>query len=133
MSAGRRILVVEDHPENARLVEKILVKAGYAVTIATQAREALLAMPQDPPDLVLMDMSLPGMDGFEATRLVKSHDRLKRIPVIALTAHAMSEHRERAAEAGCDAYIAKPFRPSELVREIERLLSAAADGSGEER
>lgn len=127
MSAGdrkARVLVVEDHEENSRLVVKILRKAGYDFEVATNAREALVKLPGSPPDLVLMDMSLPGMDGFEATRLLKGHPRLARIPVVALTAHAMAEHREKAAQAGCDAYVAKPFRSAELLEVIARLLAA---------
>lgn len=124
-----RILVVEDHEENSRLVVKILAKAGYDFEVATNAREALVRLPEAPADLVLMDMSLPGMDGFEATRLLKGHPRLARIPVVALTAHAMAEHREKASRAGCDAYIAKPFRSSELLEVIARLLSGRASGA----
>ncbi len=125
-----RILVIEDNADNSRLVEKILGKSGYACVVITNAREALMRIPEERPDLILMDMSLPGLDGFEATRLIKSNDRFRAIPVVALTAHAMNEHREKAAEAGCDAYVAKPFRSAELLALISRLLSARAAEHG---
>lgn len=130
-SGGRkaRILVVEDNEENSRLVVKILAKAGYDYEVATNARQALVRLPEAPVDLVLMDMSLPGLDGFEATRLIKGHPRLARLPVVALTAHAMAEHREKASLAGCDAYVAKPFRSAELLEVIARLLAGREPGA----
>lgn len=127
-SKPRHILVVEDNAENSRLVKKVLTKSGYLCTIVESARDALKLMIEAPPHLVLMDMSLPGMDGFEATRLLKSHERLTAIPVVALTAHAMAEHREKAAAAGCDAYVTKPFHAAELLAVIARLLANQGDG-----
>jgi two-component system cell cycle response regulator DivK len=118
-----RVLVIEDNPENSRLAEKILTKSGYDCIISATAMDGLARLASEPIDVVLLDMSLPGMDGWEAVGIMKADPRISGIPVIALTAHAMDEHRERALEAGCDAFMAKPFRPAELIALIRKTLN----------
>jgi two-component system, cell cycle response regulator DivK len=121
--ASKRVLVIEDNPENSRLVEKILTKSGYDCIISPTATDGLARLASEHVDLVLLDMSLPGMDGWEAAGVIKHDPRTSGVPIIALTAHAMDEHRARALEAGCDAFMAKPFRPAELVALIRKTLN----------
>jgi two-component system cell cycle response regulator DivK len=116
------ILVIEDNPANMKLASLLLLKAGHTVLCAVDAEAGLLLARADHPDLILMDIQLPGMDGLTATTLLKNDPATTAIPVIALTALAMKEDRERALAAGCDAYIAKPFRHQELYLAIDKLL-----------
>lgn len=118
-----RVLVIEDNPENSRLVEKVLVKSGFECRLAATAPEGIDMMGSYRPHIVLLDMSLPGMDGWTAAGVIKGNGDLKAVPVVALTAHAMAEDRARALAAGCDAYVTKPFRPAELVETIRKLVS----------
>ena len=116
------ILVVEDNPTNMKLVHMVLDKAGYRVREATGAEDAIRAIAASPPDLVLMDVQLPGMDGFAAMQIIKSDAMTAAIPVIALTAFAMSGDEEKILDAGFDAYIAKPIRYAQLLEVIDKLL-----------
>jgi two-component system cell cycle response regulator DivK len=116
-----RILLVEDNEMNRDMLSRRLIRKGFEVTVAQDGLEGLEAA-QSLPDLILMDMSLPGMDGWEATRRLKSSPATARIPVVALTAHALTDDRERAARAGCDAYETKPVEFQRLLETIERLL-----------
>ena len=123
-----KILLVEDQEMNRDMLSRRLKKRGYSVSIAVDGAEGLAKARTEGPDLILMDMSLPVMDGWEATRTLKGDDATRAIPVVALTAHAMSTDRERALEAGCDAYETKPVDLPRLLDTMERLLKARASG-----
>jgi two-component system, cell cycle response regulator DivK len=117
-----RILLVEDNEMNRDMLSRRLVRSGYEVFLATDGQQGLDMAVSERPDLILMDMSLPVMDGWEATRRIKANDATRRIPVIALTAHAMAGDREKALEVGCDDYDTKPVEISRLVGKIAALL-----------
>jgi two-component system cell cycle response regulator DivK len=117
-----RILLVEDNEMNRDMLSRRLVRNGYEVFLATDGQQGLDMAVSERPDLILMDMSLPVMDGWEATRRIKANDATRRIPVIALTAHAMAGDREKALEVGCDDYDTKPVEISRLVGKIAALL-----------
>ena len=121
-----RILIIEDNPANLRLATLLLTEGGHEVLSASDAETGLAMARQSLPELVLMDIQLPGMDGLAATAILKAEPATARIPVIALTALAMREDRERSRQAGCDAYIAKPLRYRELYATIDRFLVPAA-------
>ena len=118
-----RILVIEDNPANMKLACLLLDKAGHAVSCAVDAETGLALARAQRPDLILMDVQLPGMDGLAATALLKNEPATAAIPVIALTAMAMKEDQEKSLVAGCDAYIAKPLRYQELYGVIDGLLA----------
>jgi two-component system sensor histidine kinase/response regulator len=122
---SRTILLAEDNLVNLTLATKLLQKRGYTVITAPDGREALTMLEQHSPDLVLMDIQMPEMDGFEATAAIRSKEVTTggHIPIVAMTAHAFKEDEERCLKAGMDAYISKPIRIAELVATIERLLS----------
>ena len=122
----RRILLVEDNEMNRDMLSRRLARKGYAVVIAVDGATSIDVARSESPDLILMDMSLPVIDGWEATRRMKADVDLKHIPVIALTAHAMSNDREKAIEAGCDDYDTKPIELPRLLGKIETLLHARA-------
>jgi len=127
-----RILVIEDNPANMKLASLLLTNVGHSVLSAVDAESGLVIARADQPDLILMDIQLPGMDGLTATALLKKDPATVAIPVIALTAMAMKDDQEKTRVAGCDAYIAKPLRYQEFYRVIDQLLSKAASGmSGE--
>ncbi|MEM9449732.1 MAG: response regulator [Cyanobacteria bacterium P01_E01_bin.6] len=117
-----KILLVEDNEMNRDMLSRRLVRKGYDVLLATDGVEGLEKSKSDSPDLILMDMSLPVMDGWEATRQLKADIHTKMIPVIALTAHAMSGDREEALAAGCDEYDTKPIEFMRLLGKIKTLL-----------
>lgn len=121
-----KILLVEDNQMNRDMLSRRLLRRGYDVAIAEDGAAALEAVRQDPPALILMDMSLPVMDGWEATRRLKADPRTSAIPVIALTAHAMTEDRDRALAAGCDDFDTKPIDMARLLGKIEALMHLAA-------
>jgi CheY-like chemotaxis protein len=116
------ILIVEDNEMNRDMLSRRLERKGYKVLLAVDGEMGLEVARANTPDLVLMDMSLPVVDGWEATRRLKADDRLKHIPVIALTAHAMSIDRDKALEAGCDDYDTKPIELPRLLAKMEALL-----------
>lgn len=120
----RTILIVEDNPMNMELARDVLEANGYRVRGAASAGEALQALQESLPDLILMDIQLPGLDGLELTRTLKQDADTKDIIVVAMTAHAMRGDRERILEAGCSGYIAKPIDTRALSREVARLLPA---------
>ncbi len=124
VQASGRILLVEDNPINQKLITTILAKEGYTVLIAANGADALQALEADRFDLVLMDIQMPVMDGYEATRRIKADERLRSIPVIALTAHAMKGDEQKVHDAGCDGYLTKPVNREELLSEIARHLHA---------
>ena len=119
---SRRILVVEDHDENRRLLRDLLGSAGYEMIEATTGEEGLVAAETHRPDLILMDIQLPGLDGYEVTRRLKANPALRHIPIIVVTSYALSGDESKAAEAGSDAYVAKPFSPRELLAKIRTFL-----------
>lgn len=120
------ILIVEDNELNREMLSRSLERKGYALILAVDGAEGIAAARTSTPDLILMDMSLPVVDGWEATRRLKTDEVLKRIPVIALTAHAMANDRDKALAAGCDDYDTKPIELPRLLATIEALLGAAA-------
>ncbi len=126
-----RLLLVEDNEESRDGLTRHLRRKGYEVLTAVDGRQGLEAARSGAPDLILMDMSLPVLDGWEATRQLKADAQTRHIPVIALTAHAMAGDREKALAAGCDEYDTKPVEFARLLGKIEAVLGAAAR-AGEE-
>src|SRR6516225_393962 len=121
-----RILLVEDNEMNRDILSRRLIRNGYEVFYANDGQQGVNMALSERPDLILMDMSLPVLDGWEATRQIKANDATRRIPVIALTAHAMAGDREKAIEVGCDDYDTKPVEISRLLGKIAALLKATA-------
>lgn len=119
---SKSILVVEDNRDNMTLIVDVLTSLDYSVLQAHDGEVGVELATNEQPDLILMDLSLPRMDGWTATRTIKANDDLRHIPIIALTAHAMVGDRERALEAGCDDYISKPIDLPELVRKLKKHL-----------
>jgi CheY-like chemotaxis protein len=126
--AGEAILVVDDNPANLKLARVVLNAAGFEVRTATDAEDALVTLREFRPRLVLMDLQLPGMDGFELTRRLKSDAAHRGIVVIALTAYAMKGDEEKARAAGCDGYLAKPIDTRSLASAVAAYL-AGSDGT----
>ncbi len=118
-----KILLVEDNEMNRDMLSRRLQRKGYEVVIATDGEQAVAMAGSESPALILMDMSLPVFDGWEATRRIKAADGTKHIPVIALTAHAMAGDREKSLEAGCDDYDTKPIELTRLLEKMEALLN----------
>ena len=121
-----RILLVEDNEMNRDMLSRRLERRGFAVSIATDGEQGLSVARSEKPDLILMDMSLPVLDGWEATRRIKADDDIKHIPVIALTAHAMTTDEQRAREAGCDDFDTKPIELTRLLAKIDAQLRRRA-------
>jgi CheY-like chemotaxis protein len=119
-----KILIVEDNEMNRDMLSRRLTRKGYEVIMAEDGERGVITAMSDGPDVILMDMSLPIIDGWEATRRIKASAELRGIPVIALTAHAMDSDRDKALEAGCDDYDTKPIELPRLIEKIERLLAA---------
>jgi CheY-like chemotaxis protein len=117
-----KILLVEDNEMNRDMLSRRLERRGYEVVIAVDGQQGVDLAQSSAPDLILMDMSLPIIDGWEATRQLKAMDRMKGVPIIALTAHAMSGDREKALDAGCNDYDTKPIELPRLLGKIEALL-----------
>ena len=120
-----KVLLVEDNEMNRDMLSRRLTRRGFDVVFAVDGKQGVALARSEKPDIILMDMSLPVMDGWEATRCVKADDATRSVPVIGLTAHAMSGDREKAIEAGCDDYDTKPVEIDRLIGKIERLLGAA--------
>lgn len=121
-----KILLVEDNEMNRDMLSRRLKRNGYDVVIAVDGRQGVEMAAAEAPDLILMDMSLPVIDGWEATRRVKENEATRKIPVIALTAHAMAGDREKAIEAGCEDYDTKPVEITRLLSKIAALLVSDA-------
>jgi two-component system cell cycle response regulator DivK len=119
---NKKILIVDDNQDSRELVVKILKNRGYQMIEAVDGEEALEKAIAENPDLILMDISIPKIDGYEATRRLKSQVKFKDTPIIALTAHAMKGDREKAMEAGCEGYISKPINIHELPDQIKSYL-----------
>ena len=122
----KKILLVEDNEMNRDMLSRRLVRNGFEVLLAVDGEQAVNVATADMPDLVLMDMSLPIIDGWEATRRIKAAAPTAHIPIIALTAHAMAGDREKAIAAGCDDYDTKPIELARLIGKIEALLGRSA-------
>ena len=121
-----KILLVEDNEMNRDMLSRRLARKGYEVVVGEDGEKGLAMAASERPDIILMDMSLPVIDGWEATRRIKAAAETAAIPVIALTAHAMASDREKALEAGCDDYDTKPVEMERLLGKIEKLLNSAA-------
>ncbi|SDT09216.1 two-component system, cell cycle response regulator DivK [Friedmanniella luteola] len=126
--SGARILVVEDHPLNMKLVRDVLAVAGYEVVEARTGEEALVAARRQPPDLVLMDLQLPGIDGTETLRRLRAAGGLGAVPVVAVSASAMQGDRSRVQEAGFDGFIGKPLSIRALPGQLAGFLGGRASG-----
>jgi CheY-like chemotaxis protein len=125
-----RVLLVDDYPDAREMYSEYLEFSGFEVVEATNGIEALQRAAADSPDIILMDLSLPIMDGWEATRRLKADARTARIPVVALTGHALAGISEGARKAGCDAFVTKPCLPEDLVKEIRKVLNQPPHGNG---
>lgn len=124
------VLVVEDYQDAREMYAAYLSFSGYRVAEATNGVEAIEKTLELMPDIILMDLALPRMDGWEATRRLKMDERTRHIPIVALTGHALAGHAEGARQAGCDAFVTKPCLPDALVAEIERMLSLRSHAEG---
>ena len=129
MTPATRVLIVEDHPESAEMLTRRLVRRGFAVVTATNGMAALQCIQQQRPDVILMDVSLPVIDGLEITRRLKHDGATRGIPVIALTAHAMCSDRDRARAAGCDEFETKPVQFVQLLAKVDSLLADRSHGA----
>ncbi|HZN30079.1 MAG TPA: response regulator [Xanthobacteraceae bacterium] len=118
----KRILVVEDQEDNRQILRDLLANAGFEMIEAEDGQQALTQAAKHKPDLILMDIQLPLLDGYEATRRIKANPALKDIPIIVVTSYALSGDEEKAHAAGCDAYVAKPFSPRALLAKIREYL-----------
>lgn len=119
----KKILVVEDQEDNRRILRDLLSSHGYEIIEVTDGLAGVTAAQTHHPDLILMDIQLPGIDGYEATRRIKGIKALRDIPIIAVTSYALSGDDKKALSAGCDDYIAKPYSPRELLAKVELILA----------
>jgi two-component system cell cycle response regulator DivK len=119
---SKRILIVEDQEDNRKILRDLLTSVGYELVEATTGEEGVALAETARPDLILMDIQLPGLDGYEATRRIKANPALRQIPVIAVTSYALSGDEVKAMEAGCDAYVTKPFSPRALLAKVREFL-----------
>jgi len=119
---SKRILAVDDQEDNRRILRDLLTSAGYEVIEATTGEEAVAVAESELPDLILMDIQLPGIDGYEATRRIKANPHLQQIPLIVVTSYALSGDDAKAFSAGADAYVSKPFSPRALLGKVKEYL-----------
>jgi len=119
---SKRILVVEDTEDNRQIIRDLLTSAGYELIEATSGEEGIAKAASERPDLILMDIQLPVLDGYEATRRIKAQPELKAIPIIAVTSYALSGDDQKAFAAGCDGYVTKPFSPRALLAKVREHL-----------
>jgi two-component system, cell cycle response regulator DivK len=120
------ILVVEDHEDNRRILRDLLTSAGFQLIEAETGPDGVEMAKAHQPDLILMDLQLPGIDGYEAARQIRSEPKLTSVAIIAVTSYALSGDEQRALAAGCNAYVCKPYSPRELLTKIRELLPASA-------
>jgi two-component system cell cycle response regulator DivK len=123
---SKRILVVEDQEDNRRILRDLLTSADFEVIEAVDGEAGLAAAAAQRPDLILMDIQLPGMDGYETTRRLKADAGLQAIPIVAVTSYALGGDADKARAAGCDGYISKPYSPRQLLAKVREFLSQAA-------
>jgi CheY-like chemotaxis protein len=128
-----RVLLVDDYPDAREMYSEYLEYSGFDVVEASNGMEAIQRAVDDAPDIILMDLSLPVMDGWEATRRLKADERTAGIPVVALTGHALAGISQGAREAGCDAFVTKPCLPEDLVKEIRKVLDERASANRKTR
>jgi CheY-like chemotaxis protein len=121
-NSGKTVLLVEDNEDNRIVYSTILQHFGYRVMEALNGEEGIAKARAERPDLILMDISIPIIDGWEATQVLKRDPETRSIPIIALTAHALASDREKAMEVGCDSYLAKPCEPKTVVSEVARFI-----------
>ena len=121
-AVSRRVLIVEDHEDNRRIVRDLLASAGFTLLEAAAGDEGVAMAERERPDLILMDIQLPGLDGYEATRRIKANPELRHIPVIVVTSYALSGDEAKALAAGADGYVSKPFSPRALLAKIREYL-----------
>jgi two-component system cell cycle response regulator DivK len=119
---SKRILVIEDQEDNRQIVRDLVTASGYELIEATTGEEGLEVAAREWPDLILMDIQLPGIDGYEVTRRIKADLKLRKIPIIAVTSYALSGDDKKAFAAGCDGYVTKPFSPRLLLAKIKEYL-----------
>ena len=119
---SKKILVVEDQEDNRQILRDLLTSVGYEMSEAENGQEALAAVAKQRPDLILMDIQLPIMDGYEATRRIKADPKTRAIPIIVVTSYALSGDEGKARDAGCDAYVTKPYSPRQLLAKIKEFL-----------
>ena len=119
---SKRILVIEDQEDNRQIVRDLMAASGYELIEATTGEEGLEAAARERPDLILMDIQLPGIDGYEVTRRIKADPKLRQIPIIAVTSYALSGDDKKAFAAGCDGYVTKPYSPRLLLAKIREYL-----------
>jgi len=119
---SKRILVIEDQEDNRQIVRDLVTASGYELIEATTGEEGLEAASRERPDLILMDIQLPGIDGYEVTRRIKADPKLRQIPIIAVTSYALSGDDKKAFAAGCDGYVTKPYSPRLLLAKIREYL-----------
>lgn len=124
----KKILIVEDNEINLKLIRTVLKAKGFLLAEARDGEEALKSLTSERPDIILMDIQIPKVDGLEATRRIRGMDDFKDRPIIALTAHAMEGDREKILEAGCDGYIAKPINTRTFIDDIEAILAKKGKG-----
>jgi two-component system cell cycle response regulator DivK len=119
---SKRILAIEDHEENRRILRLLLQSAGFEMIEALTGEDGVAMAEKERPDLILMDIQLPGLDGYEATRRIKADPALTAIPIIVVTSYALSGDEDKARAAGCDAYVAKPYSPRALLAKIKEYV-----------
>ena len=119
---SKRILVIEDQEDNRQIVRDLVTASGYELIEATTGEEGVEAAARERPDLILMDIQLPGIDGYEVTRRIKADPKLSKIPIIAVTSYALSGDDKKAFAAGCDGYVTKPYSPRLLLAKIREYL-----------
>jgi two-component system cell cycle response regulator DivK len=125
---NKRILVVEDQADNRRILRDLLVNAGYELIEAESGEEAITAVTARRPDLILMDIQLPVINGYKATRRIRSNPDLKLVPIIAVTSYALAGDEAKALAAGCSAYVTKPFSPRALLAKVQEHLTVVTNG-----
>lgn len=133
MVSSQTILVVEDNPDNMYVLDHLLTRKGYTVRQATRGDEAIAQIERYRPALVLMDMQMPGMDGYSVVRELRQRPDMATLPVIAVTASSMPGDREQTLQAGCTDYIAKPISPRDLLSLVEQYLEGAGHGNDPDR
>ncbi|TAJ35679.1 MAG: response regulator [Reyranella sp.] len=119
---SKKILIVEDTEDNRQILRDLLGMAGYTLFEARDGAEGVAKAAEHRPDLILMDIQMPVMDGYEATRRIKANPELKAIPIVAVTSYALSGDEQKTRDAGCDAYIAKPYSPRQMLAKVRELI-----------